>query len=429
MKTMAILGISFAVLLSVSPAAERGVPPRPVAPPPAFKRPPMQLPPPVAPPAADLAALQKQIRDPNPAVRKAAVQALFGHRGNAAQVLSALYAAMIDSNPGVRASAIRAFGHLRRSPPPGIRPIGTGIKRRTLDPGQFQKVPSGTPPPPIPPGLDGIMSGERSLAYWLQQVQDRKSPERMSALFYIAILREQAIPAVPTLVWALGDESPAIIGESERAIGSIGPGAKAAVPSLIPLLAHADQWVRTWAAFGLGQIGPDARDGVPGIAALLKDPDAYTRKTAVLALGWIGPDAKDGAPALAEALKDADWEVRECAAESLERLRAEAKPALAALVAATDDPEKPVRSKAGVALSVLAQCIGPEAAPAVPTLVKILQASDWGYLRAQDAAGLGAIGPAAKAAVPILQQMALSDVNPNAKKAAAEALPKILGTP
>ncbi len=68
---------------------------------------------------------------------------------------------------------------------------------------------------------------------------------------------------------------------------------------------------------------------------------------------------------------------------------------------------------------------GPEAAEAVPDLIRAMQDED-ARLREQAARTLGAIGPGAEEAVPVLNE-ALKDPDENVRQAAAEALERILG--
>ncbi|MFH1724305.1 MAG: HEAT repeat domain-containing protein [Elusimicrobiota bacterium] len=89
-----------------------------------------------------------------------------------------------------------------------------------------------------------------------------------------------------------------------------------------------DADVREDAPRALGSIGPAAKVAVPALAEALGDEDARVRRGAAWALGLIGPAAKATVPALAEALRDADWNVREDAARALGRIgpAAEAAP-------------------------------------------------------------------------------------------------------
>jgi HEAT repeat protein len=89
------------------------------------------------------------------------------------------------------------------------------------------------------------------------------------------------------------------------------------------------------------------------------------------------------------------------------------------LARALEDENLRVRQTAAVALGQ----IGPEAAPAVPALVKTLAHSD-DVLRRQAAAALGRIGPAAREALPALRK-ARQDEARIVRESATEAIPLI----
>ncbi len=95
----------------------------------------------------------------------------------------------------------------------------------------------------------------------------------------------------------LGDKDPEVRGEAGRAIGIIGPKAKAAVPSLIKALKDPDPSVRDWACYGLSNIGPAAKDAVPMLEDLmLNDKAMNVRRIAANAIGSMGADGKPLCP-------------------------------------------------------------------------------------------------------------------------------------
>ena len=140
--------------------------------------------------------------------------------------------------------------------------------------------------------------------------------------------------------------------EAAKALGNIGPGAKAAAPALIDVAgADPDISVRKEAATALrkmcvaalpvlitavsdqnaharfivtraiGNMGPSAEAAVPALIIALKDKDANVRFAAAEALGNIGPGAKEAIPSLTKALQDNDEDVRDEAEEALEKIR------------------------------------------------------------------------------------------------------------
>src|SRR5262245_8418255 len=93
-------------------------------------------------------------------------------------------------------------------------------------------------------------------------------------------------------VEALKDKDPKIRVQAAKALESIGPKAKAAVPALIDALKDESVLVRGPAAGALGGIGPEAKAAVPALVETLKDKNEHLRCQAALALGKIGPDAR-----------------------------------------------------------------------------------------------------------------------------------------
>ena len=82
--------------------------------------------------------------------------------------------------------------------------------------------------------------------------------------------------------------------------------------------------VRINAARALGEIGPEAKAAVPALIETLKDEEASVRSSAAFALSRIGLAA---VPALSEALKDEDRNVRGSAAVALDQIRSDANAA------------------------------------------------------------------------------------------------------
>jgi HEAT repeat protein len=128
----------------------------------------------------------------------------------------------------------------------------------------------------------------------------------------------------------------------------------------------------------------------------LRDKDAGVRGLAASALAALGPDAREALPGLLKATQDPSHDVRLSAAAALSHFGAEARPAVPAIKAMLNDPEPAVRC----ALTAELARIEPDDPALVPALLQLLrEPSVFTY----DACGtLGDMGPAAKAAVPML---------------------------
>jgi len=239
-------------------------------------------------------------------------------------------------------------------------------------------------------------------------------------------------PAVPELVKLL--EGPDDYGRevAARALGGLGPAARAAVPALAKRLAAEREPGRQHTLLAaLGAIGPGAGEAMPFIGGL-----SLPVREALLCLGGIGPAAKDAVPTARRYMTSADPDLRLIAAYALARIegdRAESRGAFErallppvgrgrALVPtvfsrlAPDYPELvPAATTYLQSLEVyevkgmlagLAK-YGPAAKPAVPELVKLLDLPNvgWALPERELVETLGAIGPEARVAVPVLRRL------------------------
>jgi HEAT repeat protein len=191
----------------------------------------------------------------------------------------------------------------------------------------------------------------------------------------------------PTRYWgrALASSNARTRAEAHQALKE---GGRAAVPLLAEVLQTNKNPEARWkAADLLRQAGPEAHESPAALAALtaaLKDPDAHVRAVAAAALASVGPAGSDALPLLQAMLSTADC-----------------LPALRALAR-----------------------YGPDALPAAPQLIDLLQSDGDGEIRWNAARTLGKIGPAARGAVPILVE-ALDDRDALVREHAAEALGEI----
>src|SRR5579884_2228610 len=89
------------------------------------------------------------------------------------------------------------------------------------------------------------------------------------------------------------------------------------VAELERMLHDADPNVQSQGALGLSLLGPEAKSAVPSLVPLLRSPHPLVRQNAALALCKIGPEAREAVPALIETLQDKKWPVRRQAAAAL----------------------------------------------------------------------------------------------------------------
>ncbi len=204
-------------------------------------------------------------------------------------------------------------------------------------------------------------------------------------------------------------------------------------------------------------LNQNKKDGLENIPELIKclegDYFYFDRGAAKIALSYIGQPAVTH---LIHALSDSRPKIAEGAAIALGMIGSDAREAVPVLKDIIRQKQKlhtdiMLKNKAAIALAKIGEidfliralqgkeekinpytaCIGlgaagPKAAPAVPTLLKILNSPD-NAARMYAADALGEIGPAASSAVPRLEELSNSSLN-FVRRAAGEALLKI-GTP
>lgn len=139
----------------------------------------------------------------------------------------------------------------------------------------------------------------------------------------VAIIDSPGSRDVAALILQLTSRDESLRLRAAKALGGLGPDARAAVPALTAALADPDGDVRRAAAAALRRVQPDAKSSeelVRSIAADLKDPDDGVRLLAARSLGRLGSAAAGAVPALEAALADPDRDVRRAAADALARI-------------------------------------------------------------------------------------------------------------
>jgi HEAT repeat protein len=198
----------------------------------------------------------------------------------------------------------------------------------------------------------------------------------------------------------------------------------AALPLFVALLQDEDAGIRVDALDFLARLGPSAQPAVPAIRASLRDSSRGVRRCAASALGEVGPGVGEARQDLLQALEDPDGGTRLCAARALWQVTGEPEPTvsvLTALFAVQDHGPDGRFMQRDIAKALGA--LGPPAAQAVPVLVDELQAvpEDERGLRRTILWTLGEIGPPARVGLPLLTA-ALSDPDEDVRFAAAQSL-------
>jgi HEAT repeat protein len=217
-----------------------------------------------------------------------------------------------------------------------------------------------------------------------------------AALHVLGSLGPEAHAAVPTLIeavdnWSSFDPSPIL-----ECLSQIGR------PAVAPLIEHVRRAkYETWECSTLGGMGATV---LPDLANLWRDPDSHVRNAVVGAVSFMQPPPVEVVPMLTEALKDPDAEVRYHAAACFshfdpakEALIPPLRAAVPILSALLSDSNESVRHITAYSLERL----GTLAKDAVPTLIEVLK-KDHGRVRFEVAKALGSVGPDASTAVTAL---------------------------
>lgn len=121
---------------------------------------------------------------------------------------------------------------------------------------------------------------------------------RVVAVRAMGELGPSARAGLPLIDEALHDLQPAVRCEAVEAVGHVSGVSAAAVSQLREALRDADGQVRSAAARTLGGLGPGAAAAVPSLVAALEDEDRWVQQAATEAIGRMGPEAEDAARAL-----------------------------------------------------------------------------------------------------------------------------------
>ncbi len=221
---------------------------------------------------------------------------------------------------------------------------------------------------------------------------------------------------IGALTFALEDPAPSVRLAALEDLEKIGPPAKSAVSSLLPLFTDLEDEVRCHTARAFGRIGAKDVD-LSGLIRLLKDPSPQVRAAAAEALGKLGAASATSLPELVELLQDRDEEVRNQAAAALGKAESLDHEMTGDLAEGLSSPDALVRARVAEAIGN----IGPAAENIAPALAKALKDSN-DRVRAKAVKALGKIGKGAAAAAVAPLLAALSDPDTWVRALAAEAL-------
>lgn len=371
-------------------------------------------------------ALIARLDDEQIEVRSYAAYALGKLGVGSNEVVDRLIQLAFDRNALVRRAALRALEQLN-PPKEKVMPLAL----RILEEGD---------PAVIVPALQTLAEqGEAVVPRLCEALQHERAC--YWACVVLADIGPKAAAAVPSLKQVLKHSDPEVRMQALMTLGEIGPAAKPLLPEIAGALQHDETaGVRYAAAFALGRIGasPESRAALEGT---LKQDDAFLRMVCAWALARNDPQDKVAVQRavnlILAAFKSEDQHLRRAAAKAAVDFDMPLDQIAPLLIAALRDKDPKVVGNAIEALAELGpkalkhvsealankqlrpyavrliQRLGPKAETVVPALIAALQQSAAGedevLFRREVQFALGAIGPAAQAAVPDLVTSLSSD--------------------
>jgi HEAT repeat protein len=168
--------------------------------------------------------------------------------------------------------------------------------------------------------------GGKSLDQWREELRSGDAARQRAAVAAVRAIGPAAADAVPDLIGSVVQPHDAGLEEAVRAVGPAAAqhcaGALTAYAQVLKPNDYTSPIRRTRqnAGFGLVALGPDAAGVVQQLVEALKHPDPFVRAHALSACGAIGPGAKAAVPRLTEGLNEKDPDNRLSAAWALTKV-------------------------------------------------------------------------------------------------------------
>jgi HEAT repeat protein len=217
------------------------------------------------------------------------------------------------------------------------------------------------------------------------------------------IVRRIGADAIPDLLAAADVRMPGAV--RRNAIASLGHAGPEALPHLLRLMNAKEPEIRTAAVRSIGAIGPKAKEALPELRNIAREENPNLRAAAVTTLGSLGREGKPAVPVLLESLKDKEVMVRIAAIHALPQL-----PVDRSAVPALDEA---IKENKGIQFTAplvnLRLRLDPDPTPILPLVKEVLNEPN---AHQQIVMTLGQAGPKARAALPLLIELAGSDRTP-----------------
>jgi HEAT repeat protein len=343
---------------------------------------------------------------------------------NADREIELLVGATNDVSPQVQAAAISSLGQIGKRATKALPPL-LALMKREKDPQIYMK--SCRALAKIAPEKLEVLSALK------EALKHANTEVRISAVQSLGEVGSSAKPVTRELLETLQikdvtDEqlADALRSAVLRALGQIGPDPDQVIPSLVSLVENKtlSSDIRRRAVILIGKMGPKAKDAIPVIIDILKKESFGFLEEGTQTLCNIGPAAM---PKLIEAIDDsAGTKACQSLVHALGRMRPVSEEMIVSLT-------KVVQHLGGIARDDASQALAGIGPGAVPHLIRLLDAKS-PQIRITAIRTLEQIGPDAKAAIPILADIAKRKValtgpegieEERVRKASGEALKRI----
>ncbi len=161
------------------------------------------------------------------------------------------------------------------------------------------------------------VSDERVVAALAKCVADEDAELRYFAIDALGKIGPAAKSSTPTLKIALQDADPRVRLRAALSMARIDPQERSFMPAVVNSMREGDGNT----LLEIGTMGPSAAWAVPTLAELVSHPLPQVRVLAAHDLGRIGPEASGALPALQRAMQDSNPAVKRAAEEATKRIR------------------------------------------------------------------------------------------------------------
>ncbi|HTS17835.1 MAG TPA: HEAT repeat domain-containing protein [Verrucomicrobiae bacterium] len=242
-------------------------------------------------------------------------------------------------------------------------------------------------------------AGQAAAPALIKMVQDKSQPKevRLSAAYALDRVYPRDPDALPAYVELLKEHDPDLRDLAITTLGTFHEKAVEAMPVLMTLYQTSDEQTRLKIIECWDSVGPSAVQAAPQLAQALRD--TKLRVTALGALGRMGRAAQEAIPSLLNLLRDEalDNRARYMTADALSVSLPNDTRSVSIFIDLMKDKDAEIRVLAVRAIADR----GANAAEAVPALMRLYQTENL-QGRLAIIYCLGAIGPHAESAVPLL---------------------------